>query len=49
MAPQTKPQPFDQPFIIALTQLLGVSNNAFDPAKTPLPASTQVDYVRVWK
>jgi beta-glucanase (GH16 family) len=49
LAPQTKPQPFDQPFIVALTQLLGVSNNAFDPEKTPLPASTQVDYVRVWK
>jgi beta-glucanase (GH16 family) len=48
-APQSKPQPFDQPFIVALTQLLGVGNNAFDPNKTPLPASTQVDYVRVWK
>ena len=48
-APQFKPQPFDQPFIVALTQLLGVTNNAFDPTRTPLPASTQVDYVRVWK
>jgi beta-glucanase (GH16 family) len=48
MSPQTKPQPFDQPFIVALTQLLGVSNNSFDPNATPLPASTQVDYVRVW-
>ena len=49
MPPQLKPQPFDQPFIVALTQLLGVGSNAFDPDKTPLPASTQVDYVRVWK
>ena len=49
MSPQVKPQPFDQPFIIALTQLLGVEPNPFDPATTPLPASTQVDYVRVWK
>ena len=49
MAPQVKPAPFDQPFIVALTQLLGVQNNAFDPTTTPLPASTQVDYVRVWK
>lgn len=49
MSPQVKPQPFDQPFIVALTQLLGVGTNAFDPVRTPLPASTQVDYVRVWK
>jgi beta-glucanase (GH16 family) len=49
LSPQVKPQPFDQPFIIALTQLLGVEPNPFDPATTPLPASTQVDYVRVWK
>jgi beta-glucanase (GH16 family) len=42
-------QPFDQPFFIALTQALGVGTNAFDPAATPLPAMTEVDYVRVWK
>jgi beta-glucanase (GH16 family) len=41
--------PFDQPFFVALTQELGVGANAFDPATTPLPATTQVDYVRVWK
>lgn len=44
-----KPQPFDQPFIVALTQALGVGTNAFDPAKTQLPATTSVDYVHVWK
>jgi beta-glucanase (GH16 family) len=48
-SPQVKPQPFDQPFFVSLTQFLGVDPNAFDPATTPLPASTQVDYVRVWK
>lgn len=48
-SPLISPQPFDQPFIIALTQALGIGNNAFDPATTPLPATTQVDYVRVWK
>jgi beta-glucanase (GH16 family) len=48
-APLVKPAPFDQPFIIALTQALGVTTNGFDPASTPLPASTSVDYVRVWK
>ncbi len=41
--------PFDQPFIISLTQALGIGTNQFDPATTPLPAATVVDYVRVWK
>jgi beta-glucanase (GH16 family) len=43
------PAPFDQPFFIALTQALGIGANAFDPATTPLPATTLIDYVRVWK
>ena len=43
------PAPFDQPFFIALTQALGVGTNAFDPATTPLPATTVVDYIRAWK
>ncbi|MBC7631384.1 glycoside hydrolase family 16 protein [Aeromicrobium sp.] len=47
-APLTGSAPFDQPFIVALTQALGVGNNAFDPSSTPLPATTQVDYVHVW-
>lgn len=47
-APLLGSAPFDQPFIVALTQALGVGENAFDPATTPLPATTQVDYVRVW-
>ena len=49
VAPQAKPQPFDKPFIVALSQVLGVGTNAFKPSTTPLPASTQIDYVRVWK
>jgi beta-glucanase (GH16 family) len=48
-APLAGPQPFDHPFFIALTQALGVNTNLFDPASTPLPATTEVDYVRVWK
>lgn len=44
-----KPAPFDHPFMVVLTQALGINTNAFDPATTPLPASTQVDYVHVWK
>jgi beta-glucanase (GH16 family) len=47
-APLTGNQPFDQPFIVALTQALGIGDNAFDPSSTPLPATTEVDYVRVW-
>jgi hypothetical protein len=45
----TGPAPFDQPFMIVLTQALGIGTNAFDPALTPLPATTLVDYVRAWK
>jgi beta-glucanase (GH16 family) len=45
----SSPAPFDQPFFVALTQALGVGSNAFDPASTPLPATTLVDYVHVWK
>jgi beta-glucanase (GH16 family) len=41
--------PFDAPFYLILTQALGIGQNAFDPATTPLPASTIVDYVRIWK
>ncbi len=47
-APLHKPQPFDQPFFIALTQALGIGLNSFLPNLTPLPAVTQVDYVRAW-
>lgn len=47
--PLRKPEPFDQPFIIALTQALGVGSNSFDAAATPLPATTSIDYVRVWR
>ena len=48
MPPLTGSQPFDHPFMIALTQALGVAGNSVTSA-TPLPATTQIDYVRVWK
>jgi hypothetical protein len=35
--------------MLALTQGLGIGTNALDPSITPLPATTQIDYVRVWK
>jgi beta-glucanase (GH16 family) len=48
----SSPAPFNQPFFLALSQALGVavpgSDNA-TTASTPIPASTQIDYVRVWK
>ncbi len=47
--PVVAPAPFNQPFFLALTQALGISTNAFVPGTTPLPATTQVDWVRVWK
>jgi beta-glucanase (GH16 family) len=43
-----KPAPFDQPFFLSLTQALGIGTNAFSPTATPLPATTKVDYVRIW-
>jgi hypothetical protein len=45
----TSPQPFDQPFFLALMQALGVYGDAFNPLTTPLPATTSIDYVGVWK
>ena len=47
----TAPQPFDKPFFMVLTQALGAAGgtNPFDPNVTPLPATMQVDYVRVWE
>jgi beta-glucanase (GH16 family) len=47
-APLTGAQPFDKPFMVSLTQTLGIGSNVFEPGKTPLPATTQVDWVRVW-
>lgn len=41
--------PFDQPFFVALTQALGVGRNAFVDGTTPLPATTEIDYVRIWE
>lgn len=45
----TSPAPFNQPFFVILTQALGTGTNAFNPATTPLPATTSIQYVRVWK
>jgi beta-glucanase (GH16 family) len=47
--PQNQPQPFDQPFFINLTQALGIEINNFNPSTTPLPATSEIQYVRVWQ
>jgi len=47
LLPLLSPAPFDKPFVINLTQSLGIRLNAFNSA-TPLLASMRVDYVRVW-
>jgi beta-glucanase (GH16 family) len=39
--------PFNEPFFVSLTQALGVTNNAFSTS-TPLPATTSIDWMRVW-
>jgi beta-glucanase (GH16 family) len=39
---------FKKPYLILLTAMLGVGNNAYD-GRVPLPATMQVDYVRAWK
>ena len=39
---------FQKPYIIALTQLMGAAGNEYD-GRAPVPATTNVDYVKVWK
>jgi beta-glucanase (GH16 family) len=41
--------PWNRPYMLAVTQGLGWPGNDFQPGVTPLPASTVVDYVRVWQ
>lgn len=41
--------PFNQPFFMTLTQALGIGTNAVQPGVTPLPATTTVDWVHIWK
>ena len=49
-SPLSGSAPFDQPFFLVLTQALGFgpTNNYVD-GTTPLPATTTVDYVHIWK
>lgn len=48
--PDAAPAPFDQPFFLAFTAALGsYGNDVFQPGTTPLPATTKIDWVRVWQ
>ena len=46
--PLRTPQPFDQPFFIALNQAIGYGPNAPTPT-APLPGTLEVDWVRAWR
>ncbi|HEX3840659.1 MAG TPA: glycoside hydrolase family 16 protein [Acidimicrobiales bacterium] len=46
--PESNPEPFNQPFFINLTQALGLATNNFNPATTPLPATSEIKFVRAW-
>lgn len=43
-----KPQPFDQPFTVNLTQAIGLGGNR-PTSSTPMPGSMYVDRVRIWR
>ena len=47
-APLTSPEPFNDPFFLALTQALGSGTDAYVPGTTQLPATTLIDWVRAW-
>jgi beta-glucanase (GH16 family) len=48
--PDTAPAPFNQPFFLNFTAALGANNgNQYRPGETPLPATMQIDWVRVWQ
>jgi beta-glucanase (GH16 family) len=46
-ASMTAPAPFDSPFFVTLTSALGIGANSYTAA-TQLPATTKIDYVRVY-
>jgi beta-glucanase (GH16 family) len=50
-SPQTGAQPFNKKFFLNLTAGLGVpdNNNKYTDGVTQLPATTKVDYVRIWQ
>jgi beta-glucanase (GH16 family) len=48
--PDTAPEPFNQPFFLNFTAALGEDEgDSYRPGQTPLPATMQIDWVRVWQ
>ena len=47
-SPDTAPEPFNQPFFMGFTAALGMGSDVAGSA-TPLPATTKLDWVRVWQ
>lgn len=47
-SPDTPPEPFNQPFFFNLTAAMGMGPNS-PGTDTPFPATTKVDWVRVWQ
>jgi beta-glucanase (GH16 family) len=48
--PDKAPAPYTQPFFLNFTAALGSNNgNQFKASVTPLPATTKIDWVRVWQ
>ena len=47
-APLTSPEPFNDPFFIALTQALGSGTDAYVSGTTQVPATTLINWVRAW-
>lgn len=41
--------PFNKPFVLYLTQVLGTKNNPVKPGVTPLPLTTEIDWVHIWR
>jgi beta-glucanase (GH16 family) len=46
--PDVAPEPFTQPFFLCFTAALGLTTNSVE-SYTPMPATTKVDWVRVWQ
>ena len=48
-SPDTTPEPFTQPFFLAFTAALGMGTKNSVENSTPMPATTKIDWVRVWQ
>ena len=47
-SPDVAPEPFTQPFFLCFTAALGTTTNSVQ-SYTPMPATTKIDWVRVWQ